>query len=256
MRKAIRIITIVSMVFCSVSMIGLAANTHVSGINSANYKFLINKKPIDLQSNLMVLSKDNTTYVPLRFLSEKMDATVMFEQGTISIDSAEFKDSALEVNKKEIEELKRQISDLEMQNNELKNKLDASYALNYYKELPATADSGNGLKVTLTQISRYSDGVEMFLEIENRNTDKYFAVDAYKTEVIVNGKSYEASLKTEAILNSTLSQAIDKDSSTSISGKIFIEGLSEAEIKGNMIIEYSENTIEGKKMQISFDNTK
>ena len=236
--------------------VGLASNPIINGVTQVNYQFVINDKVTQVPSQLMVMSKNNTTYVPLRFLSENMGIKIDYKPGTILLNSEVYDASINETASKKIEELQKEVDKLKAENENLKKQVSAAEDINFYQELPAVADNGNGLRVKLTQLNKSTEGLELFVEITNSSMQNYFVVDPFKTVLRMDGKTYNATLSTDAQLNSTLAKAPDEYSPTKLQGRIYIEDVDSTKIKGNLLFSYNDNGQGQKLMQMSFDNTK
>ena len=95
--------------------VSMGANMAVNGVSKVNYSFVINQKQVALPSDYLVMSKNNTTYVPLRFLSEQLGAEVDYKSGVISILSSGAKNNAsTELSKTDKEKLDSALRELEL----------------------------------------------------------------------------------------------------------------------------------------------
>lgn len=231
--------------------IGLGANVGVSGVAKVNYNFIINDQKVDLPTDYLVMSKNNTTYVPLRFLSEQLGATVDYKSGTISVNTPPTTTMSQPSDNKKIADLEAEVAKLKKQNDELSARLNGINSTMTFRKLPTSVDSTNDLRIKLTYIEKVSDGADFTVEFTNRSENHYFIVDPYKTVVYIDGKEYKAGIKTDAVLNSTVN--VDGEARV---GKIHIDGLSNINVKGSMVFTLKDNGEKDDYVTIYFDNTK
>lgn len=254
MRKRTKFIAASLSALVIMSGVGIGSSIPVSGVTKVNYQFIVNEKKLDLPSYLTVMSKDNSTYVPVRFLSENMGLDVEYKPGTVKITSEKFNEAQNEEIKREVEKLNAEIKSLKEENDRLKSRISDYDKQVFYKELPAFAESGDGLKANLISVYKPDDRLEFYVQLENSNTSKSFIVDPFKTELVVDGKTYEATIDTNANLNSTLGYATSSTNPSTRNGRIYFEGLDTAKIKGTLIFKYTDGSREEKIMQLSFSN--
>lgn len=238
-----------------VSGLGAAATIPIGGVTQVNYQFVINDDIVQLPSQLMVMSRNNTTYVPLRFLSEQMGVEVDYMPGTVTLKSNNDSSISGEVSAKRIAELKADIEKLESENKLLKDKIAATEDNLFYKKLPASVTSGNGLEARLTGMNTTSDGVSMYIELVNSSETSYIVMDPLKTVLTVDGVTYEGSIGNDISLLKTLVPAPSSNQTSSLGGRVEFKGLKETNIKGSLLINYSDDGVD-QKMQLLFDNTK
>lgn len=233
-----------------------AATINLNGVTKVNYQIMLNGKRLELPSYLTVMNKDNSTYVPLRFLSENMGLEVDYKPGTVLINSESFNSNQGQEAVKKQAELQKEITRLTEENSNLKNQLKSIEEGVLYRKIPVVADSGNGLRITLNNIAKTSNGIELSVDFENTSEERYFVVDPFKTQMIVDGETYNATTSTEAQLNSILNSAPDKYSPTIQRGKIYISDVEKDRVKGNLLFTYNDNGDEIKYLQVSFDNSR
>lgn len=257
MKKRTKIIAASLSALIVISGMGIGASVPISGVTKANYQFVINEEKLDLPPYLTVMSKDNATYVPIRFLSENMGLKVEYLPGTVKISSDEFKAISTDQTKNKIADLENQVKQLKAENEMLKKQVLVNEANTIYNELPAYADSGTGLRIKLKQITKTDKGLNLSVEFINSSLDRYFIVDPVKTKLLLDGKPYDAySQDTDVALNSSLRSAPDKYSPITMSGNIAIEGATNDKVKGSVLFSYYDDEGEWKSMQLAFDNTK
>ena len=231
--------------------VSMGVNMAVNGVSKVNYSFVINQKQVALPSDYLVMSKNNTTYVPLRFLSEQLGAAVDYKSGTISIDAAPTTTMSQPTDSKKITELEAEVAKLKKQNDELTKQLDAINNSMTYRKLPTAQNSTNDLNIKLLQIAKDGTDAKFTVEFTNKSDDRYFVVDPFKTVVNVNGKAYKATLATDAKLNSTIS---GKDAK--LYGTIIIGEMNDINVKGSVVFTLRDNGEKDDYVTIYFDNTK
>lgn len=232
--------------------IGMAANNMVKGVSKVNYNFIINENEVTLPSNYLVISKENTTYVPLRFISESLGAKVDYKQGTIAIDMKPNTTMSQPEDSKKIKELEAEVAKLKKANKELDDRIKSINNSMSYKKLPTAQDSTNELNIKLLSIYREGNNAKFTVELKNKSENRYFVMDPFKTKVYVNGKEYSANYSlTDGILNSS----VNVDGGVRY-GSIVIDGLSDVEVKGSVVFSINDNGNREETVTIFFDNTK
>lgn len=230
----------------------IAANNTVSGVSKVDYKFVINENAITLPSNYLVMSKNGTTYVPLRFISETLGAKVDYKQGMISIADKPNTTMSQPEDNKRIKELEAEVEKLKSQNKELDMKLTAINNTMNYKTLPTDQDSTNDLNIKLLSIYREGNGVKYYVEFKNKSKSHNFVVDPFKTKLYVDGREFKASSQyTDAVLNSS----VNVDGEVRYGGIVF-EDLRDVRVKGSIVFYLMENGQKEDTVTIYFDNTK
>ncbi len=256
MKKRTKIIAASLSALIIISGVGMGASIPVGGVTKVNYQFIVNGKKIEIPSYLTIMNKDNATYVPLRFLSENMGLDVEYKPGTVKVSSNQFNETRNEEIKAEMEKLKDEIKTLKTDNERLKARLGDFSSQNYYSEIPVYTQNGAGLGFGINNIQKENESTLFYVQTENTNTDKSYTIDPFKTELLVDGEVYKATIRTDSSLNSTLSAAKDKYTPTQLIGRIYFEGLETTRIKGILLIKYTAPGESEKIMQLPFDNAK
>ncbi|MDO4710822.1 MAG: stalk domain-containing protein [Peptostreptococcaceae bacterium] len=246
---------IMAVAFASLTIatgMGIASNNAVSGVSKVNYKFVINEKAVELPQNYLVMSKNGTTYVPLRFISETLGADVDYKQGTITIGTKPTTTMSQPEDSKKIKELEAEVEKLKKENKELNTKLTAINNTMNYKTLPTAQDSTNDLNIKLLSIYNEGNGAKFYVEFKNKSKDRFFVVDPFKTKVYVDGKEYTASSQhTDAVLNSSVNVGGEVRY-----GGIVFDKLSDIKVKGSVVFYLRDNGEKDDTVTIYFDNTK
>ena len=235
-----------------VTGVGLASNPIINGVTQVNYQFVINDKVTQVPSQLMVMSRNNTTYVPLRFLSEQMGIEVEYKAGTILLNSEVNDASMNETASKKIEELQKEVDRLKAENNLLKEEIKVSDNISAYRELPTYAEDARGFRVTMYEITKSSDNkAKLSLGISNLDNINIYYLDPFKTEVTIDGKVYKPTLESGANLYTNLNP------NSNLSGNLEISGLSDIkDIRGAAKFYYKVNNVEEKTLTVFFDTSK
>lgn len=261
MKKRTKFIATSLSALIAISGIGVAVSDVVGGVTRANYTFEINGESLSLPTNLLVLSKDNTTYVPLRFLSENLGAKVSYKQGTIAI-SGLSKDSGIGENEmsdkekadsalRELELVKKENIELQKRIKELEKGVDDK---NLYRKLPAIIEDGAGFKINLRQAEKINSG-DMLMNITISNSDKNnaFYFKPNKTALLINGKNYNVDEYSSTLL-STVAPTGENLGNSTYDGELKFKDAYEAGTKGSVTFYYSSNSNPNEKsMTIFFD---
>ncbi len=268
MKKHLKALSAALAAIIGVTGLSMAASTVIGGVSKVNYQFRINEKSITLPSDQLILSRNNTTYVPLRFLSEAMGAQVDFNQGVISISGIagsssntasgtitqsekEKLDSAL----RELELIKKENVKLQNQLTELEKKYDSS---GYYKRLPVAVEDTYGLNIRLDSVTRASNDRAVFnITLTNKDKDNSFVVLPEKTILTVGSQVYDSSVSTAA-LSSSLVPYTSSVGLSGITGDLeFGNGIYVKDLKGALTFYYRVNNgADIRSMTIYFDITK
>ncbi len=268
MKKHLKALSAALAAIIGVTGLSMAASTVIGGVSKVNYQFRINEKSITLPSDQLILSRNNTTYVPLRFLSEAMGAQVDFNQGVISISGIagsssntasgtitqsekEKLDSAL----RELELIKKENVKLQNQLTELEKKYDSS---GYYKRLPVAVEDTYGLNIRLDSVTRASNDRAVFnITLSNKDKDNSFVVLPEKTILTVGSQVYDSSVSTAA-LSSSLVPYTSSVGLSGITGDLeFGNGIYVKDLKGALTFYYRVNNgADIRSMTIYFDITK
>lgn len=243
------------------SSIGLGATTKISGVTKENYKFEINGEMVNIPSTIHILSKDNTTYVPLRFLSENMGATVGFKQGTIFISGIAKQDVSLESEKaslesalRELEQYKKENADLKKRISELSRNIDDK---NLYRALPVVAEDGAGFKINVRQAQKNNiNDLKFDITISNSDKMNAFFLKADKTVLTLNGSSYPLDSFSPQLL-STIAPVGESLGKSSYDGELYFKDAYGSEAKGSITFYYnSNNSPSEKSLTLFFDLSK
>lgn len=234
-----------------ISGIGVGASIPVGGVTKVNYQFIVNEEKLNLPPYLTVMSKDNATYVPIRFLSENMGLKVDYLPGTVRISSDEFSATSTDQTKNKIAELEKEVKTLKAENDLLKRQIDASNAVIAFRPIPTYLEDGRGFRTTVTDF-RQDTTTKGKMSVSISNTDVYntYYLDPFATELIVDGKTYKTTLDTGSNLSTNLNP------NNAIVGAITFDGIDNTKVKGVVKFYYKVNNVDEKTMEIFFDNTK
>lgn len=238
------------------SNIGGAAQQNIKNVSKVNYTFRINGESVD-SSNYLVMSKDNTTYVPLRFLSEQLGAWVDFDKGTISVSlPKKEKTNTREEDAQKIQDLQRKLDLAEKENRELKKNLDSIDSklakVGVYKNLPAFSDSLDQMKITINNVrdDKKPERTSVSISVSNlaESGGDFFYLQPEQTILTVNGQpiKYKGS---SGQLSSTLVPINDASGKHTIDGDLEFEYFQDQPINASITIFYavnSTNTIRSK----------
>ena len=251
MKKRTKLIAASLSALVAISGVGIAANNLVGGVTKANYNFEVNGEMLNLPANLLVLSKDNTTYVPLRFLSENLGSKVAYKQGTIAISNGELEQPSDEQTKDKIVKLEEEVKNLRVENEVLKKQINASNSVTAFRPIPTYAEDAKGFRTTINRLRKdTTTTAKMDIKISNTDEDNIYYLNPLATELIVDGKTYTTTADTDLRLFS----ALEKEGS--ISGAIAFDGLENVNVKGVVRFYYKVNNMDEKTIEIFFDNTK
>lgn len=251
MKRIVKLGSIVMVGLLCVTGVGIAANVPVNGVTKVNYQFLINDEIVKLPQYLDVMSKNNATYVPLRFLSETIGLEVDYKPGTVVINSEEYKASTSELSRKKIEDLEVELKKLKDENELLKKEIASSENISAYRPIPTYAEDARGFKLSILDVSKYdSNKVELSLSISNSDVYNTYYLDPFATKVVVNGKEYKVTTDEGANLSTNLGP--DK----SLTGRVVVDGLDTTKLKGVAKFYYKVNNVDEKSFDIFFDSTK
>lgn len=239
--------------------IGGAAQKPVKGVSKVDYKFVINGEGVD-SSKYLVMSKNNTTYVPLRFISEKLGASVDFSQGIISIQMMSTPSRpVVPTDTQKIQELEKKLGLVLKENSELRSKLEkADQKLedkNIYKSLPIELETEDQFKIKINRLANDErDRSTFYVTFINTGDNNVFYVRPELTSVVIEGKSYTLS-NYSARLSSTLAARYSKLGDSSLSGKFDIPKVDIENARGSITIYYDVNNSNTRKSQtIYFQN--
>ena len=261
MKKRTKIIATTLSALLLVSGIGAAATTAIGGVTKVNYQFDINDNTITLPSNLLVMSRDNTTYVPLRFLSENLGATVGFNQGKISISGIGKSEEVNTTDKEKLESALRELELVKKENSDLQKKITALESSvddkNLYRALPVVAEDGDGFKVNLRRIEQQNQGDAVYsVTVSNTNTRSAFYLNPSKTTLLVDGTRYNADDYSSTLLSTIAPQGNVLGNST-YDGELTFKEAFQRNAKGSITFYYSSNDNPTEKsMTLFFDLAK
>ncbi len=251
MKRIQKVLAILSLATIIATSIGLGDITRLTGVTQARHGIRIDGEVVNLPSNLLVMSKDYTTYVPLRFISENLGAEVIFEGGTITINKG--KDTSKTSDSTKILDLQREVDRLKKENDALKGQLATLNNAIRYQSLPATTSStsDSGLNIKVSNLTTKSNKVGLFVEIKKLKDKGYSSINILDTILTVDSKDYHTSSgDTDMILASILSNKDDNRE-----GYVYFSGIDTTKIKGIVTFKLDDN---GKTdyLSIYFDNTK
>lgn len=229
------------------SSVGGAAQQTIKNVTKVNYKFTINSESVDL-ANYLVMSKDNTTYVPLRFVSEKLGASVDFRQGEIFIDMLSTPNRPINpTDTQKIQTLEKQIELIKKENSELQKKLDKAgeklQDFDSYKKLPIEIDAKDGMKIKLFSIVEDGKGASFNVAITNEAPEKIFYFKPEKTSLEINGKLYEPESYSGVLISSLVPSDLKRGTS-SVDGSILFNIPYEEVMNGRVTFYYQSNGAE------------
>lgn len=218
--------------------IGGASQYKVGGVTKVNYQFQINGEKLDQNRNYLVLSKDNITYVPLRFISEKLGASVNYAHSEIVINSKE-QEKPLTTDSEKIKEFERKLDLITKENSELRNRLEKTEEKLvdknvYKKKLPIEVKTDEGLTIRVNDIIDEVNPVRTVYSITilNSSTQNTFAFKPEYTVASVGEKSYSPSYYTTKFLT-TLGNLGSVAGSSVIDGNLEFD---HAKVKGEKVI--------------------
>lgn len=250
MKKRFKLIASIIAIFAITGSIAGAAQENIKNVTKANYRLKINDASVDLESYL-IMSKNNTTYVPLRFISEKLGARVDFDQGQILISLPKRQETSAksEADTQKIYTLEKKLELLEKENRDLKQSLDTidSKLVNVgaYKPLPTSFEGSDNFKVTVNSISNMKKPGKtiMAISIANQNqSGEYFYFKPEFTVLTVNGvpKKFENS---SGNLLSTLLPVGEGSKNHILEGDLEFEFFDDKSITGSVTFYYAQNNI-------------
>lgn len=233
MKKRILLIAFAAVVLST--SLGAASQQFLKNVVKVNYTINIDGNKLDTKS-YGIISRDNTTYVPLRFIAENMGADVGYNQGEITILSGKpSQNTSYQTQSDKIQELERQLELIKKENSELKKLLeDAQVAVennHLYKKMPVVSEMPNdAFKVTVQSLMNGYDGTKLYVSLHhntNSSVESYY-LRPRETEIVINGKEQE-------ILNYTSNFASSLTPTTGNGGQVTIDGsfeLPSMQVKG------------------------
>lgn len=243
-----------------------AATMAVGGVSKVNYNFVINDNAITLPNNYLVMSKNGTTYVPLRFISETLGAKVDYSQGTIRIaggSSAPSKQEPItQTEKQKLESALRELDLIKKENARLQNRLtemEKQYTnVSAYNKLPVGSEDTFGLKIRVDDVTASGNEKAVFnVTITNNNKDNLFNLIPEKTKLTVGSKVYDVPTDYTATFSSSLVHYTKGIGLSSITGDISYDGAYDKNLKGALTFYYRVNNgADERSMTLYFDASK
>lgn len=238
-------------VFAAVTGLSVASSIPVTGVTRVNYQFVVNDELVKLPSHLQVMSQNNTTYVPLRFLSESMGINVDYKPGTVILDSKEYEQTSTQATQKKITELQAEVDKLKSENQLLQSQIASAESYVAYRKLPTYTENARGFKLSILDVSKYAtDKISLSVSISNTDIYNTYYLDPFATKLVVNGKEYKATLDEGTNLSTNLSPG------KTLTGSIVFEGVDTTKIKGAATFYYKTNNVDAETFDIFFDSTK
>ena len=260
MKKRTKFIAASLSILIMISGAGIATNHVVGGVTKANYTFEVDGESLSLPSNLLVLSKDNTTYVPLRFLSENLGAKVGYKQGIITIESRPSVTDEEKTYKEKYENSLKEVDLIKKENTELKTKINELENVvtdkNLYRGLPAFVESGDNFKITLSRAEVKGNESVFSITISNGHSRNVYNLNPSETTLLINGATYDVSDYSAKLLSPVAVQGNTLGKST-YDGEISFKGDLSQAVKGSLTFYYtSSNSADKKSMTLFFDLSK
>lgn len=246
--KKIALLAVCMLAFTSIA--GTASQKMLNAVSVVNYKFVINGEEKTVPKNIYILSKNNTTYVPIRFVSESLGSMVNFSNGTITIEDTRYtrdKDSGkivpIEADRKKLDESLKEIEELKKENETLKKQvaqLEKQYnSFNAYKKLPVAYSDAQGFKVTLNTVSSVNDKVQLNVILDNTDKDNLFYFLPDKTELVFGASAGSSPTYTTNLLSTVMPA---RSGQSSILGEINFSTAYEKNVKGSVTFYYRVNS--------------
>lgn len=250
MKKTKKVTLLVVAMFLFTSIIGTASQKMLNAVSVVNYKFVVNGEEKTVPKNIYILSKNNTTYVPIRFVSESLGSMVKFANGTITIEDARYmtdKESGkivpIEADRKKLDDSLKEIEALKKENEALKKQvaqLEQQYSsYNAHKKLPVAYTDAQGFKVTLNSISSVNNKTQLSVILDNTDKDNIFYFLPEKTEFVFGTSGGSSPTYTTNLLSSVLPA---RSGVSSILGDINFNIPYEKDVKGSVTFYYKVNS--------------
>lgn len=259
MKKTTKIFAAAITAVALISSVGGAAQKPVGGVSKVDYRFMINGEMADA-SKYLVMSKNSTTYVPLRFIAEKLGAAVDFAQGQISINMVSTPSKPIAPSDaQKMQELEKKYELVLKENKELREKIDkANERLqdkNVYKKLPLEISTGDDFKIKLNRLSNEQRGrTTLNITLTNTGDNNFIYFKPELTILNIDGRSIN--LETYAThLESTIPTRESKLGEWSLTGDLDFAQFEEKGARGYITLYYDVNNSNTRKSQtIYFQN--
>ena len=260
-------ITLGIVLFLMLTSIFAFANPKVlNSVSIVNYKFIVNGEEKAVPKNIYVLSKNNTTYVPIRFVSEALGSMVTFKNGTIEIEDTRYtrdRDSGrivpIEADRKKLDESLKEIERLKQENEALKKQvesLEKQYSsFNAYRKLPVASTDALGLTITLNSITSVNDKAQLSVILDNKDKDNIFYLLPEKTEIVYGTSGGSSPTYTTNLLSSVMPIGSVQGRS-SILGDINFNIPYEKDVRGSVTFYYRVNSDQTLRSTTMFFDTK
>lgn len=231
---------------------GFAIPRLADSVSFVNYRFEINEERVTLPANTKVMSLYSTTYVPLRFISENLGATVKYDRGLITITDGRYmrdletgKAQLIEADRKKLDQLEKELDKVKKENESLKKQisvLEKSYSnVSAFKTLPANATDAYGLDIRVDSIGNENSKAVFNIVITNNDKENIFTLLPERTEVVYNESASSKPVKSTTALSSTLVSYTSGYGLSNISGDIAFDLPYQKDAKGSITFYYRVN---------------
>lgn len=262
---------ILALVLCTLALttiFGVANPNVLNGVSLVNYRFEINGEEVTVPKSYYIMSKNNTTYVPLRFVSENLGSMVKFEKGKITIEDARYMRDLetgvikpIEANRRLLDDTLKEVERLKKENEALKtqiSRLEKQYdSVKAYKKLPTGETDTFGFSVRLDSVVSVNDKATLNIVLENKDKDNIFYFLPEKTEVTLGNRSTSSIKNITTNLHSALMPYTSREGLSSIAGEIAFDLPYEKDVTGSVTFYYRVNgSVDVRTMTLHFDTKK